>query len=165
MESGDFIYFIKINQKLFKLKDSYNLKMISETLLETTAKWIAQDWKDEIVFPNYLENAPKKSKDKLISYYLAWVLRSGDVNKAFHTSKLFEIKISIDVVEEAKRYITKNGKYGHKRKYLNKEDLKAFKEHGIEFSKSEVLNLLKLQHFKFDELKEILEFYKDENDP
>ncbi|MEK6950393.1 MAG: hypothetical protein AABX13_01580 [Nanoarchaeota archaeon] len=139
--------------------------MINKTLLEATAKWIVQDWKDEIVFPDYLNNAPDELKNKIISYYLAWTLKSGDAKKAFHTSEMFGMEILNEVIEEAKNYIINNGKFGCKRKYLIKEDLEAFKEYEIEFSKSEALNLLKLQYFKFDELKEILNFYKDKIDP
>ncbi|MBT5023512.1 hypothetical protein HON01_11880, partial [Candidatus Woesearchaeota archaeon] len=139
--------------------------MNQHKILNTTAKWIVTNWKDEYVFPRFLNNTPEKFKKELIKKYIFWSLRSGDINKAFKASKQIEYKISKQNIESAKKYIIQNGFFGRKRKYLLKKELSEFKENGIEFSQSELYILLKKQVFRFNELLEIFEFCEFKSNP
>ena len=86
--------------------------MADNDLIQVTAQWIVRNWKDDIVFPSYLKNVPRESKKELISHYIIWALKSGDIKKAHKASKLFGIPLSEGSIESAKRYILEKGKWG-----------------------------------------------------
>jgi len=59
------------------------------------AQWLVAGWKDDIIFPDYLQQLDSKFRDKIASEYVKWAICGCKIQNAGLAASMFKIPLSI----------------------------------------------------------------------